>query len=99
MRPFNAEKSNTLMNLGNYPRFSNASERQWPPKDKPQEQSAGVQTDEPSQMEFPFMNDLLQAQQNKPLEFTNNVSRFNVPPKTAVANYPALPPNPMRNRL
>ena len=99
VRPFKVEKSKAVMNLGNYPRFSNANKRQWPPKDKPQEQPAEVQMEEPPQMEFPFMNDLRQAPQNKPVVFPNNVSSFNVPPKPAVTRYPDLPPNPMRNRL
>ena len=99
VRPFKAQKSKTVMNLGQYPRFSNATKRQWPPKDKPPEQPEEARMEVPPQMEFPFMNDLLQAPQNKPVEFPNNVSRFNVPPKPGVTSYPTLPPNPMRNRL
>jgi len=99
VRPFNVEKSKRVMNLGHYPRFSNAIKRQWPPKDKPQEQPAEAKMEEPPQMEFPFMNALLQTPQNKLTQFPNKISNFNVPPKPALTGYPALPPNPMRGRV
>jgi len=99
VRPFKAQKSKTVMNLGQYPRFSNATKRQWPPKDKPQEQPAEARMEEPPQMEFPFMNAPLQAPPNKLTQFPNKISNFNVPPKPAVTSYPALPPNPMRGRV
>ncbi len=97
VRPFKVEKSKAVMNLGHYPRFSNATKRQWPPQDKPQEQPAEVQMEEPPQMEFPFMNDVLQVPDNKTVAFTCSNSSFNVPPKRSLTNYPALPPNPMRD--
>ena len=99
VRPFKIEKSITVMNLGHYPRFSNATKRQWPPKDKPQEQPAEAQVEESTQMEFPFMNAPLQAPPNKLAQFPNKISNFNVPTKPAVTSYPALPPNPMRGRV
>jgi hypothetical protein len=99
VRPFKVEKSTAVMNLGHYPRFSNATKRQWPPQDKPREQPAGAQMEEPPQMEFPFMNAPLQAPPNKLAQFPTKISNFNVPPKPADTSYPALPPNPMRGRV
>ena len=99
VRPFKIEKSKRVMHLGHYPRFSNTIKRQWPQKDKPQEQSAEVQIEEPPQMEFPFMNAPLQAPPSKLAQFPNKISNFNVPPKPAVTSYPALPPNPMRGKV
>jgi hypothetical protein len=62
VRPFKIEKSITVMNLGHYPRFSNATKRQWPPKDKHPEQPTAAQIEESPQIEVPFINDPLQAQ-------------------------------------
>jgi hypothetical protein len=56
---FKVQESSTVLNLGNYPRFSKTVRRQ----------------------------------------FTNDISKLNVPQKQAVGDYPALPPNPMRDRL
>jgi hypothetical protein len=88
VRPFKAQKSKTVMNLGQYPRFSNATKRQWPPKDEPQEQPAEVQMEEPPQMEFPFMNAPLQAPTNNLAQFPYKISNFNVPPMPAATSYP-----------
>jgi hypothetical protein len=62
VKPFKPEKSITVMNLGHYPRFSNATRRQWPPKDKHPEQPTAAQIEESPQSEVPFINDPLQAQ-------------------------------------
>jgi hypothetical protein len=97
VNPFNVPKSTTVMSLAAFPRFSNAIKRQWPSELKPREHPVEVQKEESSQMAPTFMDDLRQAPQNEQLEFPNNISKFNVPPKPDRSGYPALPPNPMSN--
>ncbi len=99
VRPFTVPKSSTLMNLGSYPQFSQNLRRQWPAVNKPKQQEPEGQVEGARQMEFAFMDDFHNRPKLELGEFTNDISRFNVPPKPTISTYPALPPNPMRDRV
>jgi hypothetical protein len=96
---FKIQESSTVLNLGNYPRFSKTVRRQWPP--------VGQQANEPNEgpieevptIEAPPADHVSSCTELESGRFTNDISKFNVPQKQAVGDYPALPPNPMRDRL
>jgi len=96
---FKVQESSTVLNLGNYPRFSKTVRRQWPP--------VGQQANEPNEgpieevptIEAPPADHVSSCTGLESGRFTNDISKFNVPQKQAVGDYPALPPNPMRDRL
>jgi hypothetical protein len=95
VRLFTVPKSSPVMSLGIYPRFSKMVRRQWPPVNKCEQNEPADQ----GQMEFAFMVDCDNGPKIELGEFTNDISKFNVPPKRTVPDYPALPPNPMRAEI
>lgn len=93
--PFTVQKSSTVMNLGVYPRFSQTLRRQWPSVNKCEQHEPEGHV----QLEFSFMADFDNRPKIELGEFTKDISKFNVPPKRTVPDYPALPPNPMRAEI
>lgn len=109
VRPFQVPEPTVLMSLGSFPRFSRDTKRQWPLLEPtPMLQGEAASKEDP-QMEFPFMKNLprevvvtrpsRQSESSQEKKGREKSSFFNVPPWRSDTSTPALPPNPMKDRV
>jgi hypothetical protein len=109
VKPFKVPEPSVVMSLGSFPRFSRDTKRQWPPIEQATLRQSEPPTNTSPQMEFPFTSDLTcevvatgglsQSGHNDEKSGWVTSNFLNVPPRRVGVSLPALPPNPIKNRM